>query len=105
MTKTKVTTNQLADMLYELMDFLKENMVVRADLERYATKEDLYRVEEKIDAVSGQVGNLKHRFSVLEDQQVKLQQTVEIELLAPTLRMDRMEGRLGIVETKLGLAS
>lgn len=105
MTKTRVTTNQLADMLYELMDFLKENMVVRADLERYATKEDLYRVEEKIDAVSGQVGNLKHRFSVLEDQQVKLQQTVEIELLAPTLRMDRMEGRLGIVETKLGLAS
>lgn len=82
--------NHLDERHDELMDFLKEHMVVRADLANFMTKDDGRRLE--------------HRMLVLEDQQAKMQETMELELVAPTRRMDCLERRVAIVEGKLGLA-
>lgn len=112
MAKGKVTTNQLADKfdglegkvdrltseIQEFMGFVKDNVAMKADLENYATKNDLHRVEDKVDGVRTEV-------LAISDQVTRLQLTVEHELIAPTFRMDRMEGRLHVVETKLGLAT
>ncbi len=71
------------------MGFLKEYMVVKADLENFMTKDDGRRLE--------------HCMFVLEDQQAKMQGTMELEPIAPTRRTDRLESRVTIVENKLGL--
>ena len=102
MVKGKVTTN-------EIMDFLQEHMVMRSDLQDFMKKDDAALFLTKEDAVNFMTKEdsrrLEHRMFVLEDQQAKLIQTVELELLAPTRRVDRLERRVGIIESNLGLAT
>lgn len=74
----------------EIMSFLQEHMVMRADLENFMTKDDGRRLE--------------HRMFSLEDQMAQLREKVDLELIAPTRRMDRIEHRVTVVEGKLGLA-
>jgi len=75
----------------EIMDFLREHMVTRSDLDRFATKEDLFRSQ--IEVMSS------------VDRFAKLHETLDLELVALRGRYERLEERVETVEQKLGLAS
>ena len=75
----------------EIMNFLREHMVTKGDLERFATKEDLFRSQTEVMS------------SV--DRFTKLHETLDLELVAMRGKYERLEERIEIVEQKLGLAS
>jgi len=94
MPEEQATTNQLmgrfeklSDRFDELMDFLKEHMVMRSDLENFMTKEEGRELRSEIHAVG--------------DTVARLQQTLEIELLATKGRKDRLEDRIDQVENRI----
>lgn len=82
MSENDVTTN-------EIMDFLRENMVMRSDLEDFMTKED--------------GSNMEHRIQVGLDQIIKMQQKFDVELSASQSRTVRLEDRVETIEKKLEL--
>ncbi|HAU66621.1 TPA: hypothetical protein DCW61_04715 [Candidatus Uhrbacteria bacterium] len=81
-----VTTN-------EILEFLKENMVTkdefRETLTEYATRKDL----------------IEFRSDILEsvDRFAKLHETLDQELLMLRSKYNRLEERLELIETKIGI--
>jgi hypothetical protein len=74
----------------EILEFFQQHMVMKDDLARLATKEDL----------------LATKSDVLEsvDRFAKLHEVLDQELVAMRSKYDRLEERLKAVEGKLGLA-
>ena len=123
MSEEHLTTNQLAQKfdglerkvegltseMHEFIGFVKENVAMKADFDRFATKDDLQNFATKDDfdrfATKEDLQDVRQEVLAVSDQVARLQLTIEQELVAPTLRMDRFEGRLQVVEAKLGLAS
>ena len=91
MKKANVTTNELAEKHDELMNFLKEHMVMRADLERYATRDDLMMVKsELITAIDGIA---------------KSNRILDSEVTVWRSRTDELIAQMSVVQTKLVLAA
>ncbi len=117
----------LTSEMHEFIGFVKENVAMKADFDRFATKDDLQNFATKDDlqnfatkddlqnfatkddfdrfATKEDLQDVRQEVLAVSDQVARLQLTIEQELVAPTLRMDRFEGRLQVVEAKLGLAS
>lgn len=95
-----------------LVEFVKENVAMKSEVqelrETMATRADLQELREtmatRADLQELRV-ELRSEILTVADQVTKLQETVEIELVAPTRRVDRLERRVTVVERKLGLAT
>ena len=83
MANSDVTTN-------EIMDFLKENMVVRDEIEQI--------VDEKVT-------NSGNRILESVDRFAKLHETLDQELVMLRSKYSRLEERLEVVEQKVGITS
>ena len=92
--------------MMEILEFIKDNMATKDELDlklaRYATKEDLERLDQKIEK---ELFGFKSEILTAVDQFAKKHETLEIEQLSTRNRFDRIEDRVGVVEEKLGLAT
>jgi len=77
----------------EIMEFLREHMVTKEDIKDFVTKDELQNQfqEFKSDIISS------------IDRFAKLHETLDQELVSLRNKYDRLEGRLEIVEDKLGV--
>lgn len=73
----------------ELLDFLKEHMVTKDDMREY---------------VGGQIQGSENRLITHIDRFAKLHETLDTELVSLRGKYERLEGRIDVIETKLGLA-
>ena len=74
----------------EIMDFLREHMVTKEDMQIF---------------VKDELQNTENRILTSIDRFVKLHETLDQELVALRSKYERLEGRLEIVEQKLGLTA
>ncbi len=74
----------------DIMEFLQQHMVMKADLGSFATKDDL--VQAKSDILES------------VDRFTKLHETLDHELVAMRSKYDRLEERMKAIEQKIGLA-
>ncbi len=81
----------------EFVEFLKENVALKSELHS--------GLQEVRTELRSEIQEVRNEVLTVADQVTKLQETVEIELVAPTRRMDRLERRVTAVERKLGLAT
>ena len=115
----KTTLEQLDQKLDEFMDFMKERVAMSVEVQEVRTelRSELQNVRTELRSeihdlrsglqleIQGVQTGLRSEILAVADQVTKLQETVEIELVAPTRRMDRLERRVTVVERKLGLAT
>lgn len=73
----------------ELIAFMQENMPMKQDLERFATKDDLMGVKSDVMTTI--------------DRFAKLHETLDHELVAMRAKYERLEERLMAVERKIGV--
>lgn len=84
MNDHSVTTN-------EIIEFLQEHMVTKAEMNDFAKRTDL--------------DEMKSDVLISVDRFVKLHETLDLEIVALRGKYDQLEERIEIVEQKLGLAS
>jgi len=85
----------------EILEFLKENMFTKEEaLGTFATKDDLQRFASREDLVE-----FRTDIMTTVDRFAKLHETLDQELVMLRSKYNRLEERLEIVETRLGIAA
>jgi chromosome segregation ATPase len=101
----------LSGEIRDFVEFVKENVAMKSALDsgllevRTELRSEIQGVQGQVQDLQGRVTNVRSEILTVADQVTKLQETVEIELVVPTRRMDRLERRVTVVERKLGLAT
>lgn len=110
--------NRLGGRFEELTDFIKDQVAMKSEVQDVKTelrseirgvhtglRFEIQAVQNNVQTLQNDVLTVRHEVLTVADQVTKLQETVEIELVAPTRRVDRLERRVTAVERKLGLAT
>ncbi len=102
-----MTLEQLDQKFDEFMDFMKDTVPTKSELDSglQGVRSEIQEVRSDVQKVQLQVLEVRSEILTVADQVAKIQETVEIELVAPTRRVDRLERRVTAVERKLGLAT
>lgn len=110
-------TDEQKDIL-EILNFLKDNMASKDDLKDLATKDDIFRLDQKIDDVDSRTDSRIHALEVRLSSQIALAkndmvehvdgfialyQKHEIELAAVISRQNRLEEKIDKVMKHLNL--
>ena len=92
MSQNDTLQQNIQDIL-ESVQFLKDNMASKEDLERFATKEDLERFATKND-LEIQLTEVKSEIMTHVDGFIALHQKLDIELTALRAKYDRLNGHI-----------